>query len=174
MRSLKYCVDCSLDGFIAREDHSYGFLIREGEHFDDFLDSLKTFDIALMGKNTYEVGLKDGAIDPSLNLQQFVISSSLENTVDERIKIISKNALKFVGRLKQEKGNDILLSGGSILATNLLNENLVDEIQLRIHPVIIGSGIPFFGNHHNTLALQVRNQRLYSNNVMLLAYDVKH
>ncbi len=174
MRSLKYCVDCSLDGFIARDDHSYGFLIREGEHFDEFIESMKTFDIALMGKTTYDVGLKAGVIDPSLNLQQFVISSSLDKTVDDRIKIISKNASKFVSRLKSEKGNDILLSGGSTLATNLLNENLIDEIQLRIHPVIIGSGIRLFGSHSKTVSLQVRRQKLYSNHVMLLAYDVKY
>lgn len=127
-----------------------------------------------MGKTTYDVGLKAGVIDPSRNLQQFVISSSLDKTLDDSIKIISKNASKFVGRLESEKGNDILLSGGSTLATNLLNENLIDEIQLSIHPVIIGSGIRLFGRHNKTVSLLMRRQKLYSKHVLLLAYDVKY
>jgi hypothetical protein len=52
--------------------------VNEGEHFDDFMKSMKYFDMAVMGKNTYEVGLKAGVIDPTLNLQQSVISSSLK------------------------------------------------------------------------------------------------
>lgn len=174
MRKLVYSVDCSLDGFIARENHAYDFLPGKGEHFDDFMESMKYFDIAIMGKNTYETGVKAGVIDPSLNLQQFVISSTLSETIDERIRVISKNAGKFVGRLKQEKGNDILLSGGSILATNLLTEKLVDEIQLRIHPVLIGSGIPVFTRHRDTIKLELKNQKGYSNQVMRLSYDVRY
>ena len=173
MRKLKYCVDCSLDGFIARMDHTYDFLIQEGEHFNEFMESMKTYDIALMGKNTYQLGVKAGVVDPSLNIQQFVISSSLDKTIDDRIKIMSKNISKFVSRLKHEKGNDILLSGGSILATNLLKETLIDEIQLRIHPVMVGSGIPVFGSHNQTISLQLLSQRSYSNQVMLVVYGVR-
>ena len=174
MRKLVYSVDCSLDGFIAREDHTYDFILNRGDHFDDFIASMKNFDMALMGKKTYEVGLKAVVIDPSLNLQQFVLSSSLTETIDERIKIISRNAYKFVDRLKHEKGNDILLSGGSILATNLLAENLLDEIHLRIHPVLIGSGIPTLNKHGRTILLELKDQKVYSNQVVRMRYTVKY
>ena len=174
MRKLVYSVDCSLDGFIARENHAYDFLVNEGEHFDDFMKSMKNFDMAVMGKNTYEVGLKAGVIDPTLNLQQFVISSTLTQTMDERIKIVSKNATKFVDRIKHEKGNDILLSGGSSLAGSLITEKLVDEIHMRLHPVLIGSGIPIFKNSGTTISLDLKDQKAYSNHVILVSYAITY
>jgi dihydrofolate reductase len=171
MRKLKYCVDCTLDGFIARHDHSYDFLPSEGEHLTDFLETINQFDIALMGRNTYEVGLKAGVIDPSLSMRQYVISSSLTRTIDERIKIISSDIKKFVIGLKSEKGKDILLSGGSILATKMLSENLIDELQLRVHPVLIGSGIALF-NKHEDVSVRLIQQKEYSNAVVLNVYSI--
>lgn len=174
MRKLVYSLDCSLDGFIARENHDYDFLKTEGEHFDDFMKSMKYFDMAVMGKNTYEVGLKAGVIDPTLNLQQFVISSSLKQTIDDRIKVVSKSATKFVDQIKHEKGNDILLSGGSALASSLISEKLIDEIHIRLHPVLIGNGIPIFKNSGTTISLDLKNQKTYSNQVILASYDVRY
>lgn len=174
MRKLVYSVDCSLDGFIARENDAYDFLVTEGEHFDDFIKSMKNFDMAIMGKNTYEVGLKSGVLDPTLNLQQFVISSTLTQTIDDRIKIVSKNATKFVDRIKHERGNDILLSGGSILAGSLITEKLIDEIHMRLHPVLIGSGIPLFKNSDTTISLDLKDQKTYSNQVILVSYTVRY
>jgi dihydrofolate reductase len=171
MRKLKYCVDCSVDGFIARENHAYDFLPGEGDHISDFIESIREFDIALMGRNTYEVGLKAGIIDPSLPLKQYVVSSSLPKTIDGRIKIVSTDIKNFVLELKSEKGKNLLLSGGSILATTLLSENLIDEIQLRVHPVIIGSGIPIF-HKHKDFSLQIIRQKKYSNAVVLNVYGI--
>jgi dihydrofolate reductase len=170
MRKLMYCVDCSVDGFIAREDHTFDFLINEGEHLDEFVRSLKNVDTAIMGRKTYEVGLKSGVIDPSLPMQQYVISSSLKETVDERIKIIPSNATAFIRTLKTNPGKNILLSGGSILAASLLLEGLIDEIELRIHPVFIGSGIPIFEMAEKMLPVQFVNQNRYSNGVIKTVY----
>lgn len=170
MRKLKYSVDCSIDGFIAREDHTYDFLIAEGEHLNDFLTSLRDFDTALMGKNTYEVGLKAGIIDPSLPMQQYVISSSLKETIDERIKIIRSDVKKFVRKLKEAKGKDILLSGGSVLATHLLAEDLIDEVQLRVHPVFIGSGIALFNMKRQKVLVELVEEKKYSNGVTKMRY----
>ena len=65
----------------------------------------------------------------------------------KELKLFSSDVKKFVTGLKSEEGKDILLSGGSVLATNLLTENLINEIQLRVHPVMMGSGIPLFYEH---------------------------
>lgn len=165
-----YCVDCSVDGFIAREDHTFDFLISEGEHLDDFLRSLKNVDAAIMGRKTYEVGLKSGVIDPSLHMQQYVISSSLKQTVDDRIKIIHSDATTFIRTLKTSPGKNILLSGGSILAASLLLEGLIDEIELRVHPVFIGSGIPIFNMAEKKVPVQFVEQSRYSNGVVKTIY----
>jgi dihydrofolate reductase len=82
MRELIYYVACTVDRFIAREDGSFDFFLAEGEHFADLLESFpdtipahlrdamgvragnKLFDVVLMGRKTYEVGLKVGLTNP--------------------------------------------------------------------------------------------------------------
>ena len=54
MRKLKYYVACSVDGFIARKDGSYDCFPWDDEVIADYLESLKSFDVVLMGRKTYE------------------------------------------------------------------------------------------------------------------------
>ena len=95
MRKLVYYVATSIDGFIARQDGSFDFVLKEGSHlaglFDDFPETVpgpmrealgvsgpnRCFDVVLMGKNTYQVGLDAGILSPYVTLEQYVISSSM-------------------------------------------------------------------------------------------------
>src|SRR5687768_14381619 len=89
MGKLNYCVDVSIDGYIARKNHAYDFLLPGGEHFNEFMNSFSDYEIVLMGRKTYEVGLKAGVVNPDLPVRQIVISSTLTSTVDRRIEIVS-------------------------------------------------------------------------------------
>ncbi|MBS1811245.1 MAG: hypothetical protein JST84_23985 [Acidobacteria bacterium] len=64
MRKLKYHVACTVDGYIAREDGTFDGFLTEGEYVTDYLESFNTYDIVLMGRKTYEVGLKLGVTNP--------------------------------------------------------------------------------------------------------------
>ena len=60
MRPLIYFVACSVDGYIAHEDGSWdGFLV-EGEAVTDYLEALHRFEAVLMGRVTYEIGIREG------------------------------------------------------------------------------------------------------------------
>ena len=87
MRELKYYVACTVDRFISHEDGSFDFFLTEGEHFAYLIDSFpetfpahlrdalgvraenKWFDAILMGRRTYEVGLKLGVTNPYPHLE---------------------------------------------------------------------------------------------------------
>lgn len=64
MRKLAYHVGTSLDNYISREDGSVEGFLREGDHVDDYVASLKAYDTVLMGKTTYEWGIKFGGLKP--------------------------------------------------------------------------------------------------------------
>ena len=60
MRKLVYHIATTADGFVARKDHSFDCFPMEGEHVNDYLASLAGYGTALMGRRTYELGLKFG------------------------------------------------------------------------------------------------------------------
>ncbi|WP_413164781.1 dihydrofolate reductase family protein [Capilliphycus salinus ALCB114379] len=173
MRKLKYYVATSLDGFIAHEDGSFDGFLFEGEQVGDYLDSLKNFDIVLMGRKTYEVGLKEGKTNPYPMMKSYVFSRSIQESPDENVEIVSENIIELVTSLKQETGQDIYLCGGANLATTLFDENLIDEVIIKLNPFLMGSGIPLFSGKIQQTALELFNSKIYENGVVFLYYQVK-
>jgi dihydrofolate reductase len=177
MRKLKYYVACTVDGFICREDGSIDCFMRddlkEGEHVKDYLESFQTFDVVLMGRKTYEVGLKVGVTNPYPTMKSYVFSRTMKASPDQRITLVSENAVGAVRQLKAEPGKDIYLCGGGDLATTLLAENLIDEIILKLNPLLIGSGIPLFAENFKVTDLELTGSKMYQSGVVLLHYRVK-
>lgn len=173
MRKLKYYVASSLNGFIAREDDSFDYFVAEGEHVPDYLESLNSFDVVLMGRKTYELGLRVGVTDPYPNLKSYVFSRTIKESPNEKIKIVSENAVELIKELKNETGKDIYLCGGGELAAILFRENLIDEVILKTHPVLVGSGIRLFSETIRQVDLEFISSKTFRTGVVVLHYRVK-
>ena len=188
MRKLIYYIACTADGFIAREDGSFDCFLSEGEHFADLLKYFpetvpshlravlgvdtgnQHFDAVLMGRKTYEVGVKAGVTNPYPQMKQYLFSRSLPKTPDVAVELVSTDAVAKVRELKQESGKDIWLCGGSELAKQLFPE--INELILKVNPVLIGAGIPLFRGEIKTAALEVVDSKNYDNGFRLVHYQV--
>jgi len=174
MRKLKYHVAITLDGFIAHTNQTVNGFVDEGEHVTDYFASLKNdYDIVLMGRRTYEFGFQFGVTNPYPWLRQYVISRSMAQSPDANVELVSENIFEFVRELKEGEGKDIYLCGGAELASRLLEENLIDEIVVKLNPVVFGEGIPLFSGTAKQVALELRSSMVYENGVMLLTYRLK-
>lgn len=189
MRQLVYYIACTVDQFIAREDGSFDFFLMEGEHMADLFASFpetipahfreqlgitaenKWFDAVLMGRRTYDVGLKEGITNPYPQMKQYLFSRILKESPDENIELISTDPVEFIRKLKQKLGKDIWLCGGGNLAATLFSE--IDEIILKVHPILLGSGIPLFSGVIQQTSLKLTNSKIYNNGFMLLHYRLK-
>ena len=191
MRILTYFVACSVDGFIAHTDGSHDGFSQDSEYFADLFASFpetvpshlrdlmgvhaenKWFDTVLLGRKTYEVGLKDGITSPYSHMKQYLFSNSMRQSPDDNVELISENAIEFVKTLKSELGKGIWLCGGANLAADLFANRLIDQLILKVNPFLMGSGIPLFSGVIQQTALGLTDRKIYNNGVLLLDYRVK-
>jgi dihydrofolate reductase len=171
VRKVKYHVATTVDGFIGHEDGSVDGFVMEGDHATEFLESLQNdYDVVLMGRKTYEFGLRLGVTDPYPWLEQYVFSRTMEKSPDPNVYLVSQDVVGFVRDLKEKVGKDIYLCGGANLAATLFAEGLIDEIVLKVNPVLFGSGIPLLSRVVEQTALKLTGAKSYDNGVVLLRY----
>ncbi|MGW2013619.1 dihydrofolate reductase family protein [Streptomyces sp. NPDC001927] len=160
MRKLIYYISATLDGFIAGPEGQYDFLPFDGEEaaaiLADFPETMPTparapfgvadrpaqrFDTVIMGRATYDPGLKAGLTSPYAHLTQYVVSRTLVSP-DPAVTVVD-DPVALVRELKEQDGGlDIWLCGGGKLAAVLRDE--IDELIIKRHPIFLGSGIPLF------------------------------
>jgi dihydrofolate reductase len=186
MRSLTYYVAVSLDGFIAGPDGQFDFFPFEGNFaatvLADFPETIpgpareplgltgvpnKRFDTVVMGRGTYEPGLAVGMTSPYPHLKQFVLSRTLTVT-DAAVDIVAADPVGLVRELKQQNGLGIWLCGGGKLAAQLRDE--IDEIILKINPVVLGAGIPLFDGAFRPTRLGLVESRSYDTGTIMAMY----
>ena len=81
------------DGFIAHKDGSFDGFAWDGEPVADFFASYDWFDIVLMGRKTYEVGLREGKTNPYPTMRQFVFSHTMKENPDDNVTLVSEEAV---------------------------------------------------------------------------------
>jgi dihydrofolate reductase len=172
MRKLKYHVAATVDGFIAREDDSFDCFPMEGDHVTDYLASFASYDTVLMGRRTYEVGLKVGVTDPYPTMETYVFSRSLLESPNPRVTLVAEDAAGMVRRLKEQEGKAIYLCGGGKLAAGLFAEGLIDEVLIKLNPLLLGAGIPVTPGLRGVTNLELLSTKVYQNGVLLLQYAV--
>ena len=158
MRKLTYYVAASLDGYIAGPGGEYDVFDASQpvidyitEHVPETLpDPARaalgitapgtTFDTVLMGRSTYDVGLPHGLTSPYSDLDQIVFSTSMDRTLDERVRLEVSDPARIVEELKAQPGLGIWLCGGGRLAGALLDQ--IDILTIKRQPLVMGGGRP--------------------------------
>lgn len=185
MRKVKYFVANSLDNCIARKDGAVDWLFMDGTDYG-MGEFFKSIDAMLLGRKTYEFALAHspkrksrskkakGGTSSDSGMKSYVFSRTMKSAPDEGVTVVSENAGEFVRNLKNEAGKDIWLMGGGELARSLLAENVVDEISLNIHPVLLGSGIPLFPEIGKQIDLELVECKPHKNGCVQVTYRVKN
>lgn len=167
MRKIKLFIACSLDGYIAKEDGSVGWLPENTDSgYEKFYDSIDTI---LMGKKTYEQILTFGKY-PYKDKKSFVFSRNPNQKKDENVEFTSE-VEGFTKELVSSSGKDIWLVGGSDVASIFFNLKLVDELILSVIPIILGKGIPLFKNIKEEIKLELIKTTKYTK-LVELSYKV--
>lgn len=173
MSSLTYYVATSLDGFIAQKDGSFEGFEWDDDVVADFFSDLEKFGTVLMGRKTYEVGLREGKTSPYPKMRQILFSRTMKESPDEAVELIQQDMPNFVKELKATSEKPIWLCGGAVIASTLMNEGLIDHVVIKLNPAAFGSGIPLFEETISLCKLALTNTKVYQCGIILLSYDVK-
>ena len=169
MRKLILGVAVSLDGFIEGPNGEYDWCLTDQDY--GLSDFFKRLDALFIGRKTYEMMLAMGD-DPSPGfprLKEYVFSNSLNKVEGERI-LINGDLAKEVNKIKKEPGKNIWLFGGAVLTTSFIHLDLVDEMALAVHPVLLGAGKTLFQNIPDRVPLQLINTQTYPSGLVMLSY----
>ena len=143
-RNIILYIGTSIDGYIANEDGTLEWLeSTEVEGDSGYNSLLERIDTVVMGKGTYDVVRGFDMDYPYSEYKNYVFSKSVSGS-DEYATFINEEAKTFIKNLKQKPGKDIWLIGGGKLAREFFKDNLIDEIQLGIAPIILGKGITLY------------------------------
>jgi dihydrofolate reductase len=180
MRTVTYGAACSLDGFITGPGDALDWMHFSRDVMDVMADYMKGVDAMLMGRKTWQVAqalAADGARPPdssSTKMQTYVFSRTLESLPDPNATLVRNDAAGFVRKLKKQSGSGICLMGGGELARSLFRADLIDEVGLNIHPVLLGGGVPMFPSPGPHVRLKLLNSRVISGGCVLVNFRVAH
>jgi len=170
----------SLDGFIARKDGGLDWLdeanetVPEGEDcgYNSFM---KSVDILIMGRNTYEKVLSFGKWPYEskpvivMSSKAIKISSALAQTVSHS----SESPEILCNRLFKEGKEHLYIDGGNTIQ-RFLAAGMVSELTVTIIPVIIGNGIPLFNHENKDIMLKRIKTKSYEFGFNQLSYEVEN
>ncbi|TCC87034.1 reductase [Pedobacter frigiditerrae] len=188
MRKLIIQEWLSIDGYAADEKGSTDFFGSNEMNVDsdqDILEGMDSIDTILLGASTYKLFVE---FWPTPQAEKEIIANHLNETP----KIVFSNSLVKVGwgkwdnaklqngdavdevkKLKQQNGKNMVLWGSLSLSKSLLKANLIDEIEIRTVPIILGKGLRLFGESEQ-IEFETVATKTYKSGMTFVKYRLKH
>jgi dihydrofolate reductase len=106
------------------------------------------------------------------NSTKYVVSTTLDS-VDgwQNSTLIGGNVVEEITKLKQQPGKNIVISGSGTLIRSLLRDHLLDELNLLVHPIVVGSGKRLFPDGNEQTPLKLVDAKTFSSGVLALTYQ---
>lgn len=142
-------------------------------------DELFASDALLLGRVTYQgfaaawpsMTDEEGFANRMNSLPKFVVSTTLQEVGWNNSSLIKANIVEEISKLKQQSGQNILISGSGKLVQTLMQHNLIDEYRLLVYPVVLGSGKRLFKEGSNKTILKLAATKTFSSGVVALSYQ---
>jgi dihydrofolate reductase len=180
MRKVIATINMTLDGYC---DHTA--VTADDEIHQHYTGLLRNSDTMLFGRITYQL-MEDYwpavAKNPTGNksdddfaavidgLSKVVFSSTLKDIEWESARLAKRGLEEEVLALRQQPGKDILIGSRSLIIA-LMNLNLIDELQLTVHPVLAGKGLPLFENINDGMILKLKKTKTFTAGAVTFYYE---
>jgi dihydrofolate reductase len=178
MRKITAGLFISLDGVVEAPEQW------TGPYFNDEVGQavgklMAPNDAMLLGRVTYEGfaaafgGQSGGMADQMNNTPKYVVSDTLSSADWQNSTLISGQRVDVAGQiseLKQQPGQTIGMSGSSTLVSWLLRQGLLDQLDLLVFPVVLGSGKRLFSEPDGQVPMKLAGSEAFGTGVVHLTY----
>jgi dihydrofolate reductase len=157
----------------------WSFEFDRGDDGNQFkLDETRQADALLIGRRTYEsfAGAwpqREGEFAEKFNsMPKFVVSTTLKDPAWNNTTVLdSGDATAQVRKLKDEFDGELQVPGSHQLVQELIESDLVDQINLMVFPVILGTGKRVFDEKSERRNLRLKESKVVGDGVVVLIYE---
>jgi len=167
LRKVVLFIATSLDGQISRPDGGIDWLFH-GEDYG-YTDFQSTIDVWLLGRTTYEHSLLYAGAQFE-GREVYVFSRRRAGVRLGGVQFVDDDPSDLVARLRERPGKDIWLIGGGELVSAFLERDLIDEIRLFVHPIVLGAGRPLFPPIPKERLLRLVDAHTFADGLVELRY----
>ena len=170
----------ALDG-VMESPEKWSFQFHNDEMAEAQGAGMAAADAMLLGRVTYQEfasywPYQNSADQPFTdylnNTPKYVVSTTLERPLEwQNSTLIKGNVAEAIAKLKRQPGKDIGIVGSGTLVRSLLREDLLDELRLMVHPIVMGSGERLFEDGGDQKALELVDSKTFGTGVLYLTYQ---
>lgn len=185
MRKVTCSMGVSLDGYISGPDGGFAWSRPDEEVFRFATEEVRGLGVHLLGRRLYETMSYWETVDRTTlsdlerefaalwtSLPKVVFSTTL-TSVDDGYRLATSGLAEEVESWRARPGQGDVGIGGATLAAEASALGLVDEYRLRVHPVLVGGGTPFFPRADRRNDLELVDSRVFDSGVVHLRYRVR-
>ncbi|WP_069159739.1 dihydrofolate reductase family protein [Nocardia altamirensis] len=185
MGNVTLWMQMSLDGFAEGPDEGIHWPVVDEELCGSFLDELRSADLFLYGRRTYEIMAAfwptadaDPAISPFYvefarcwkSTPKLVFSRTLR-TAGWNTRVVGTSLVEEITALRERSDRNMVLFGGAETASTFMKHHLIDEYRLFVHPLLLGGGVPLFPASVDTSGLQLVDIATFDSAVVQMHYQ---
>jgi dihydrofolate reductase len=167
MKTILYLGE-TINGYMARTN---GDAPWSRELFATYYSNVKKAGNLIVGKKTYEIIEKEGEIKKCGYPFTVIVTKTRKPISNINIATVN-SPLAAIKILKSKGFKELIVGGGSKLATSFMEQGLIDEIWLDLEPLIFGHGIPLLQNTKLEVKLRLIKTIKLSKNTLQLRYKV--
>jgi dihydrofolate reductase len=178
MRPLRYSINVTLDGCCHHEaglppdDESMRYWTAEMERADALLFGRVTYEMmASFWPTRTAMEMAPAVAEGMNNLQKFVCSRTLEKASWKNTTLLKGDLEAEVRRLKEAPGPGLAILGSGRVVAQLARAGLVDEFQIVVNPIALGSGRTLFEGIPEKIPLKLIKTRAFGNGNVVLYYE---
>ncbi len=178
MRKLILFMNISLDGYFEAPGHDISGFQRDDEAFSRGQEF--EIDTILLGHRTYDMMKFWSTPEAQAMLPE--VSGFFNNNLKvvashqdfdpgwKNTRVISRDVIDAIRRLKAQPGKGIIMFGSNTLCVSLMQAGLVDEFQVVVNPVVFGEGTPLFQGLPQKTSLTLKASYPFKSGSVLLTY----